>query len=139
MRTLDLEETPVVRPGAPFMLDGVIEEPIHNRIEDDALGTEPWAARAFWIDPDVKDLFRWRGDRAGNGDVGQLHRDFSLCVVKNSSSRSRRMFQTARTSESSGRRRVVVPGTIRAGFRGHGGCAGRASLARALSRACKIR
>src|SRR5208337_1244560 len=87
-RPIDLKEASVMRPNAAFMLDRYIEETIHNRIQDHTLRTEPRSTRALRVHPEVEDLVGYSRNRAGNGDVCKLHRDFSFCLVKNSSSRS---------------------------------------------------
>src|ERR1700677_2192319 len=92
-RPVDLKEAPVMWPGAAFMVHRQIEEAIYNRIQDQALCAEPWPAGTLRVHPDIEDFIGWRGNRAGNGDLGKLHGDFSLFVAKNFSSRSRRSFQ----------------------------------------------
>jgi hypothetical protein len=60
------------------MLHGKVEKAIHNRIENDAIGTKPRSAGTILVHPDVEDFFDWRGDRTGHGDFGKVHRDFSF-------------------------------------------------------------
>src|ERR1700730_1621694 len=92
-RPIHLCEAPVMGPNAPFMLHRKIKEPIDDCIQDHAFRSEPRSARTLRINPDVIHFLGGRRNRARNGDVSKLHRDFSFCLAKNSCSRSRRSFQ----------------------------------------------
>ena len=90
------EGSAVVRPRPTFVLHSEVEQPIDNRVQDDALRAMPRAPRALGIEPDVEDLLDRRGDRPGHGDISEIHRGFSSSAVsaaRNASSRSMRNFQ----------------------------------------------
>ena len=93
MRTIDFGKPPIMVPAASFMLDRVIEEAVHKRIQDGTFGAEPWSPRTLGVHSYIEDILRRRWDRAGNGDFGKIHRDSSFFATKNFSKRSMRRFQ----------------------------------------------
>jgi hypothetical protein len=69
-------------PRSSFVLNGEIEKAVRHRVQDYALGAEPRPSGTLRVDPHVEHLLDRRGNRAGDGDVDELHCDFSCFAAK---------------------------------------------------------
>jgi hypothetical protein len=58
LRTAQVINLLTLRPHPTFVPHAIIKQTVHDRIQDYALGPEPWSAKAFRTEPDIDDITR---------------------------------------------------------------------------------